>query len=322
MGDADYNLQESFGKGFAFAEATTDRDDRLIRDVSLLGKRSQNGHTYTDAALRESTGQLKGAGVFVDHPMKSELRERSGTRSVRDLTGKVISARVNGDRVKGDVKVLEGEDGDRLLALAEQMPGAAGFSIRGAGEKRRDGDGNVFVESVTEIGGADVVVDPATTDGLFESINTDGDETMEDLLEELTEDQLREERPDIVESIRESGEASRAELEETISDLRGKLDEAETKLRERDHRDLVEEKLSEADLPDRVVTETFREQLIAADEEDEVDALIEDRRELVESARDGSPKSTGRDPDRLLESEDESEDPGPEALEEAYTGLW
>ncbi len=164
-------LIEELGRGFAFTEATVDRDAGIIHNVSLLGRVSANGRTYSDRAMGEAAELHKGVGVYVDHPGHSESSDRGGVRSVRDLAGQVISARVVGDRVKGSVQVLRGPDpGELLLALAE-MPDVAGFSHRATGTTSRDGSGREIVDSITAVHGADIVSDPATVAGLFESIN-------------------------------------------------------------------------------------------------------------------------------------------------------
>lgn len=314
----DRPLTEVYDPGFAFREATVDRESRTIRDVSLLGRTSRNGRVYSPQALREAADLHKGVGIFLDHPTRTEERERGGVRSVRDLAGRVLTASVNSDRVKGDIQALEGPEGDRILALAEQMPGVAGFSHRAQGEIRPGDEGDV-VESISAVHGADVVTDPATVGGLFESLDTDQETEMD--IEELTVETLREERPELVEEIREEAEekADAESLREENRKLKEQVDNLEAEKREREHTALVEEKLSEADLPDRAVTDTFREMLSEADNEEAMDALIEDRKELVASTRSSGPKSTRREPDV---GSDEYEPVTPEAIEEADRVLW
>lgn len=314
------DLTEVYEPGFAFREGETsvDRDQRVIRDVSLLGRTSRNNRTYSSTAMREAAEQHNNIGVFLDHPTKTEERERGGTRSVRDLAGRVTRATVEGDRVKGDIQVAEGSEGDKILSLAEQMPGVVGFSHRAKGKIRRGEDGDV-VESVEAVHGADLVTDPATVSGLFEQIEDDTQQEDEmDGLAELDADTLREERPDLVEQIRESEDE--ADLAEENQKLREELDRLRAEQAEREHRELVDDKIDESGLPDRAVTDTFRESLMEADEEDKIDALIADRRELVEAARKGGPTSKSRDPDELFE--DVSGDVDGEALQEAFETLW
>ena len=167
-------LTEQLARGFVFSEATVDRETGMIQNVSLLGRVSANGRVYSTKAMGEAAELHKGVAIYVDHPTRSEASDRGGVRSVRDLAGQVISARVVRDRVKGTVQALRGTDpGELLLALAE-MPEVAGFSHRATGTTSRDGSGDEVVDSITAVHGADVVSDPATTAGLFESIKNGG----------------------------------------------------------------------------------------------------------------------------------------------------
>lgn len=299
------SITESFEAGFAIDEqSTVDRGDNLIRNVRLLGRQSRNGRTYTESAVRDGTKMYPGKPVFLDHPTARELRERKGNRSVTDLAGKVATARKSQDGVRGDIQVLEGNAaGQFLFAVAEQMPDIVGMSHRASGQVKRSEDGPDVVESIEDVQAVELVTDPATTEGLFESVSAQPtqDEGTDVDIDELTAEQIREERPDLVEAFQESDGPSREELEEEVDRLKAEL-------AERDHQEMVEEKLAEADLPDRVVTEKFRESLLNAEGEDDVDALIEDRKELVEELRsDGDgPKSPEYDPD-LEEGEEAQE---------------
>lgn len=325
--DMDEATEESFTEGYeaGFAideQSSVDRGDNLVRNVRLLGRSSRNGRTYTESAVEDGVSQYPGKPIFLDHPTARELRERKGNRSVSDLAGKIQSARKTQDGVRGDIQVLEGNDaGQFLFAVAEQMPDIVGMSHRASGKVNRQDEGPDVVESIEDVKAVELVTDPATTEGLFESVEmsdeaesdeNEDEETEESLqdeeldmkLDDLTEEQLRESRPDLVESIGGDDSVSKAELEK-------ENDRLKTKLAERDHQDMVEEALAEADLPDRVVTEKFRESLNRADGEDEVDDLIEDRQELVEELRgeggDG-PTSREHDPDSDTFSESDAEE--------------
>lgn len=295
-------IHEVFDPGVAFREAQVDRDQRVVRNVSLLGRQSRNNRTYTRQAMREAADLHEDVGIYLDHPTRSEERERGGVRSVRDLAGRVTRATVESDRVKGDIQALEGNEGDKLLAIAEQMPGVAGFSHRATGKVKAGDDGDI-VENIESVAGADVVTDPATVNGLFESIR---DEETDMTIEDLDADTLREERPDLVASIREQAEeeADLESLREERDELKQRVDELEAEKAEREHREMVEAQLDEADLPDRVVTETFRETLMEADDEEAVEALVADRKELAQAVRRGGPTSDRRSADDVLEEFD------------------
>lgn len=150
-----------------FAESTVDRQGLRIQNVALLGRESRNGRTYSDRAMDDAARLYEGARIYLDHPRRSEERE---TRSVRDLVGKVVSARVTGDRVRGDVHLLDSQEGRRVLALAEQFPDLVGMSHRAKGRVART-NGQEIVEELTAVESVDLVTEPASTGGLRESVD-------------------------------------------------------------------------------------------------------------------------------------------------------
>ena len=105
-------------------------------------------------------------------------------------------------------------------------------------------------------------------------------------IEDLTADQLTEQRPDLLKELR-TKDAAGQELETLKAenkDLAKKVDDAEVKEAERARRELIEAKLKEAELPELAVTELFRESLAGAKDEAAVDALIADRKAVVDEA--------------------------------------
>ena len=163
-------IWEHFEQGAALAEAQVDRGSNLIRNVSLCGTRSKNNRTYTPKALQDAVRLYQGAAFYLDHPTKRELSEREGVRSVLDLAGEIVNPRLSGDRVRGDLHLLDREPVKSLVfALAEQMPHMAGMSHRARGVVRPSPSGDV-VESLEAVSAVELVTDPATTAGLFESV--------------------------------------------------------------------------------------------------------------------------------------------------------
>lgn len=163
-------LREQFPTGEVLRESSV--SGNLVQGVSLLGKVSENGRLYTDAALEDAVDLYAGVQVFLDHPTSSELRDREGNRSVRDLVGRIRSPRVVAERVKGDVELLDREPTKSLVvALAEQMPDLVGMSHRARGEVRQTEDGGQMVTSLAEVFAVELVTEPATVSGLLESLD-------------------------------------------------------------------------------------------------------------------------------------------------------
>jgi hypothetical protein len=259
------------------------------------------------------------APFYFDHPTEQQLRERKGARSVLDLAGEILNPRRVGDHVKGDLHVLEREPTSSLaFALAEQMPHRAGMSHRGRGTLRPGAPGQPdIVESLAEVFAVELVTDPATTAGLFESV------TQEEQVDfkTLTLAELKKQRPDLIKELDEAVERDDAlEAEKAKSK---KLEEQVTELTKGDatraRAALVTTKLAEAKLPAVLVTEAFKTQLAEAKDEAAVDALIAERKTIAKSVKPGSaPKSTERDLDETKRKDAKGADTP--ALEEAKLG--
>ena len=385
-------FRETFPQGHPFKEAHVTGD--VIHNVALLGATSLNDRTYTTKAMQDAAELYSGAPVYVNHPTDSEMRERGGVRSVLDLAGRVLNARLVGTQVRGDIQVLEREPTQSLfLGIAQQMPEVAGMSHRARGTVEVDEHGHETVTSLDRVFAVELVAEPATVAGLFESItdeatkrrhepldlrslgeghisfgditkrvrtaltelekpgeawlhiealfddrvvyqidsgplfqrswvmDAEGNVTLGDgrievqklttfepvtsepqeneqmKIEDLTLDQLKDQRPDLLKSITEGTEAQRlAKDNKRLAEENDSLKAADA---ERDRQAMVDAKLAEAKLPKTVVTEHFTEQLKAAKDEAAVDALIEDRKKLVESVSTGNPP---RQPERDIDS--------------------
>ena len=304
------HLEEVRDRGEALAEATVDRKSNVIQNVTLLGKHSRNGRTYSDRALEDAVRLYENAPFFLDHPTDREMRDRKGTRSVLDLAGRIRNPRRVGDMVRGTIEVLDVQPAKNLIfALAEQMPTAAGNSHRVLGRVKREGDTEV-VEGLDKVFAVELVTDPATTSGLFESIEDklndppqEGD-TME--YKNLTLATLRENRADLVKSIKkeiaESEEQKKLVAEN--KELKDKVQLQEKADAEREREDLVATKLKGAELPEAVITDVFKEQLAEAKDEAAIDALIEDRKGLAKP-KGKAPRSVERDPDKAIREQHE-----------------
>ncbi|MEE8551463.1 MAG: hypothetical protein V3T08_09460 [Gemmatimonadota bacterium] len=408
---AQQEFRETSPQGVALREAHVEGD--VIQNVALLGSVSLNNRTYTEQAMKDAARLYNGAPVFIDHPTETEMQEREGVRSVMDLAGQVLNARLVGGQVRGDIQIMNREPTKGLfLAIAEQMPGIAGMSHRARGVVEVADDGKETVTSIDRVFAVELVADPATTAGLFESvarkqhhdpldlrsvseqsnisfddirkrvrtalteieqpgdnwlhieaifddrviyqiddgpmfqrswemdgrgnvtlgngrievqklttfepITSEPQETRQMDTKDLTLASLKEQRPDLVKSLTESvTEAVQDNLKdgEATKALEVKVTEAETKAKglaeendglkvkeaERERQSMIDGKLKEAELPETAITDHFKEQLKAAKDEAAVDAVIADRKALVESVSttDG-PRQPARDISPLI----------------------
>lgn len=166
------SLREEIPDYTALAESKV--KGRVVENVALCGRESANGRTYTDECLREAVPLYSGVRINIDHRAKRS----TGARSFRDLQGRVIPGTEKFDeqtgKIRGDVRVFAGQEGDKLLDIAENDPAAAGFSHDAAGiAKPTPGAkaGHVTVTKIAAVASVDIVTTPATNRSLFESID-------------------------------------------------------------------------------------------------------------------------------------------------------
>jgi hypothetical protein len=162
--------QESYE---VLCEATAERSQRLVRNVVLLGATSRNGYRYSPAAMQAALPLYENRPIFLDHADEMTSPTR---RKLRDFAGQVLSPRYEGERLRGDLRLL-GPHADWLFDLIEAAPQDIGMSHvvlgrRGAGE---------LVEHIERVVSVDIVAFPATTRSFQESM---GEEWVTKLLAE------------------------------------------------------------------------------------------------------------------------------------------
>lgn len=137
----------------------------VIAGVKLIGLESRNGRKYPASVLASSLSCYEGARCFIDHPD----RKAGVERSVRDWAGTVRGVRVQPDGLYGDLHLLtKREDASMLLEAAESHWQNFGLSHVADCKITRE-NGQDVVQAIEEVFSVDIVTDPATTRGLFES---------------------------------------------------------------------------------------------------------------------------------------------------------
>jgi len=144
-----------------------DRASGVIRGVKLLGLESRNGRTYLPEALAEAAKLYEDAKVNVNHP----TGRPDGPRDYRDRIGMIRAVRFQSDAgLFGDFHFNPKHAlAEQLLWDAEHAPENVGFSHNVEARLARRGERTV-VEAITRVQSVDLVADPATTRGLFESV--------------------------------------------------------------------------------------------------------------------------------------------------------
>jgi len=309
----------------------------VIRGVKILGLESRNGRSYRPEALSQAAPLYEGAKVNVNHPKGTP----NAPRDYQDRIGVIRNVAVLPEGLFGDFQFNPKHAlAEQLVWDAEHAPENVGFSHNVEARTSRSGE-RVVVEAILRVQSVDLVADPATTRGLFESVAdpagaavapsmrpsrddcgisprspltpdlspargegscgwTGASEPAPPVpLAELSIEDLRRGRPDLVEAIVQ-------EQADTLSALRAEVDRlrAAEALRRKERR--ARQLLDEFGLPDpqsadgrakSLVSPWFLESLLAAPDDEAMRAIVEDRARLARLAGDwgpAAPRGIGR----------------------------
>ncbi len=138
----------------------------VIRGVKLLGLESRNGRTYLPETLAQAARLYEEAKVNVNHPKGNP----AGPRDYQDRIGTIRGVAMRpGEGLFGDFHFNPKHAlAEQLVWDAEHAPENVGFSHNVEARTSRRGD-RVVVETILRVQSVDLVADPATTRGLFES---------------------------------------------------------------------------------------------------------------------------------------------------------
>ena len=151
----------------AFLESAPQVDQAagVLKGVKLLGGRSKNNRRYESDAMEKAVGLYNGRKIYVDH----DRSESGADRSIDRWAGTIQNARYQEGGIHGDIKLLKSSAFfDRIIEAAEHFPKDIGFSHVADGSTRMDGTTEV-VESISQVFSVDLVSQPATTGGIWES---------------------------------------------------------------------------------------------------------------------------------------------------------
>jgi hypothetical protein len=265
-----------------------DRQAGVIRGVKVLGLESRNGRTYLPEALAQAAPLYEDAKVNVNHPKGNP----AGPRDYQDRIGALRHVTVDcGRGLFGDFYFNPKHAlAEQLMWDAEHAPENVGFSHNVEARVGRRGE-RAVVEAITRVQSVDLVADPATTRGLFESATTT-DAAVAAAAESAkpaTLDDLKRDYPELVENL---GRLQAAE----ISRLHEEVDRLTALEAIRQRRSLARRLLAEFELPDpdatepwaqAVVSRHFLESLLAASDEQAMRNLVEERARLVRTLAGG-----------------------------------
>ena len=152
-----------------YQEAAPRVDEGVLYGVKLLGLTSKNKRRYESKALSEAKTKYEGRKVYVNHP---DPEDAGSDRDWNDWAGVIENVQYRkGDGLYGDVVLRQNGPYFQGIIEAATNPKFSkncGFSHVADGESHFEGDTEI-VESIKEVFSVDLVTDPATTKGMYES---------------------------------------------------------------------------------------------------------------------------------------------------------
>lgn len=182
VGEDETTEQEALAEGATLVEAMPagrlkqgriDRERGVIEGTAIITNHSSNGtnhkRLYSDKALQQIAKMSEGLPAFANHVAPDQAFK---PRDVRDIIGRHHNVRfVKGPdgvgRVMSDLHVVDHHQ-PWVFSLADRMGDMVGNSLVSKGTVKMEGDTEV-VDDILQVRSADLVSDPASTRGLFES---------------------------------------------------------------------------------------------------------------------------------------------------------
>jgi hypothetical protein len=279
-----------------------DSNSGVVRGIKVLGLRSRNGREYLPEALTRAIALYEGAKVNVNHPKGHPLAPRDYQERIGVIRN--VQHR-SGDGLFADFHFNPKHYLAELLAWdAQHAPENVGFSHNVQARTSRRGE-TTLVEEIVSVHSVDLVADPATTRGLFESTDGNSQAAVADLTSVSQHPEIQSEemasstspaslcptvtgqRSDSITSLCQEQAAEIGKLRTEIDRLRAQ--QAIQQRRARVLALLAEHHLPNPDSADAatrtIVSDTFIETLLAAADEATLRRLVEERARLVGSAR-------------------------------------
>ena len=241
-----------------FEALNVDTEKKKAHVVLIKEGWSKNKRFYPAQVLEQAVPLFEGAKCYLDH---SDIKGIPN-RSVRELTGFYENVKFAGKQVEADLQFLDTEAGKVGLDIAKETVKhnklLAGLSIRGVGSVRKVEEGHE-VENLSKIISVDMVSDPAAGGEflrLYESVME-----VKDDMKDLTLEKLKEERPDLVQSISEEVESrvygKKGELDKQLKEIKEQNDKLAKDIAEwktygqvKETETLLEKELAKSELPD------------------------------------------------------------------------
>jgi len=180
----------------------------MLRNVVIFGsKKSSNNRLYSDTAIDNLVEKSNGLKMYLNHPTKTELKEREGVRDIRDWGGVFSSPYRKGDKVIANLSVRE-EHKSLINDILQLSPANVGMSINARVKVSHNAENMEVVESVETLRSADLVMNAATTQSLFEQHVQESirdktiEESKDDFIGKSRSEEIEEAKEDFIEDTR------------------------------------------------------------------------------------------------------------------------
>lgn len=157
------NVLEFFD--FSSPQRKIDKENGVVSGVKILGVKSRNNRVYPLETLRDAAPLYENAKVNVNHPDGSP----NESRKYQDRVGSIKNVTLQETGLYGDFHFNPKHPlAEQMLWDAEKAPENFGFSHNVEAVVRLE-NGAQVVDKIVRVRSVDLVADPATTSGLFES---------------------------------------------------------------------------------------------------------------------------------------------------------
>ena len=157
------NVLEFFD--FSSPRRKIDKENGVVSGVKILGVKSRNNRVYPLETLRDAAPLYENAKVNVNHPDGSPTE----SRKYQDRVGSIKNVTLQENGLYGDFHFNPKHPlAEQMLWDAEKAPENFGFSHNVEAVVRLE-NGAQIVDKIVRVRSVDLVADPATTSGLFES---------------------------------------------------------------------------------------------------------------------------------------------------------
>ncbi len=140
----------------------------VVFGAKLCGRLSSNGREYASDCLIEAVPLYEGCKIFLNHGTGRTPRK------YEEQIGRVRNARFEAGAVRGDLHLNLGHAATKqILHDAIHAPDSLGCSHVIVAETRQKSGGLMLIEKITKVASVDLVLNPATTQSLFESADSE-----------------------------------------------------------------------------------------------------------------------------------------------------